>query len=248
MKKNIKKSFSTTIPKYDENKLNNLIDLINETTLYPNQGLTFWEFYLQQIKFINKKIFILQLLFLLSILVVINISNSILNLQTCLTICGPFLFILGISELTRSFSYKTIELESTTKFNTYEVLLSRITIIGLFNIFIMSLIILIIGIYTTYPLFLTCLHLVVPFMITAFGNLALLNKLSSSFTKYYCLFYSISILIASFILSEFIPFLYLKSSITIWISLFLLSLIGITIQFRYLLKSINYQKLAINNF
>lgn len=207
------------------------------TIHFSDESLSFWEFYWSQISFVKKKVWLVQFLTLLfcgiTLLETSNMPNTIGLASTII----PLVFLSGARELSRAFVYDTVEVELATRFTIRQVILSRITLIGLADVFVLT----IIGVMAAFILPIKMpfifMYLCVPFLITAIGCLCILNHLHTKKCDYYCGVWGAIVMITLFFLSKAAPVLYEASLIWGWTLLFVIALLGVVLEGWFLLKN-----------
>lgn len=199
--------------------------------------MSFGEFFLYQIRFIRKKVWIGQLLALLFCTAVLFTSSGTIQSIGLISALIPLIFIFGIGELSRAFQYKTAEMELSTPFTLNQVMLSRLTILGLSDILVLTCVIAMTAVFFPMSIFRILMYLCVPFLIVSFGCLCILNYVRTKECNFYCIALGIFVMAGSFALSEIAPSLYDASLISGWFVLFAVSLLFTAVEIRLLLKS-----------
>lgn len=242
MKKNLENDLHllyNDVPIPDSNNIQDTIvkvrQIVSET---QHNDLTFWQFYFQQFGFIRKKVWLIQFIILLfsTFKLYQSESTQVINLISSI---APLIFLSGITELSRTHTYGTMEIELSTQYTLKEILMSRISILGLINILSISILSIIVRTNTSLPLYTAFIYICVPFMLTSFGSLYLLNKFKNKECNYYCFILGIFIMLSTSIWSAYFPNLYTASSLFIWNILLIISIIGVSMQIHKLLNSCN---------
>ena len=205
-----------------------IIQVRREVNQAQNKGLTFWEFYFQQ--------FGLKLYYYTISAQVIGLISSI----------APLIFLSGITELSRTYTHGTIEIEMSTQYTLSQVMMSRVSILGLMDILSITILCIIVGVNTTLHPYATFLYICVPFMVTCFGCLWLLNKFKNKECNYYCFALGIFIMVIVSMSTTFLPRLYVVSSLWIWTVMLAIAIVGSCVQIYRLLNSCNKKYDYIN--
>ncbi len=217
---------------------------------FVDADMSFGEFFLSQIKFIRKKVWVGQFMALLFCTAVIFKSSGSVHSISLISALIPLIFIFGVSELSRAFQYKTAEMEMSTPFTLNQVMLSRLIILGLADVLVLTCIIAMTAVFFPISLFRILMYLCVPFLITSFGCLCILNYIHTKECNYYCIALGVLIMAGSFALSEIAPSVYEASLISGWFILFAISLLCTAVEIKLLLKSctknIIYKSLTID--
>ncbi len=250
MKKNLEKDLHKlykNVPPPKSSSIQDTIlkvrEIVSETQC---RGLTFWEFYFQQFGFIRKKVWIIQFLILLFCglrLYSYPASMQVINLISSI---APLIYISTFTELSRTYTYKTVELELSTQYTLSQVMLSRISILGLMNILSLTILGIFVGIKTSLYAYEIFLYICVPFMITCFGCLWILNKFKNKESNYYCFAFGVFIMGIVSISTLYLPKLYISSSLWIWIVMLVIAMIGVAIQLYKLVINCNKKYDCIN--
>ena len=251
MKKNLKDEFHKL---YNNSPSPNPIDIqntiikvrkiVNEN---KENGLTFCEFYFQQFAFIRKKVWLIQFIILLFCGLKLYYYPQSIDIISLISSISPLIFLSGITELSRTYTYKTIELELSTKFTLSQVMISRISILGLINILSISILAIITKNNSSFGLYVIFIYICVPFMITSFGCLWILNKFKNKECNYYCFAFGIFIMISISISKAFFPKLYIASSLYIWSIMLVIAIIGVSIQIYKLINNCDKKYDYINS-
>ncbi|MGL5558121.1 MAG: hypothetical protein ACRDC3_03160 [Paraclostridium dentum] len=199
--------------------------------------LTFWEFYFNQFSFIRKKVWIFQFIILLvcgMMLVYHQDKNQTIALISSTV---PLIFLSGIGEISRAYTYGTLEIELSTQYRLNQVMISRISILGLIDILCLTILYILAGTYTSIQNYAIFLYICVPFMVTCFGCLFILNRIKDKRSNYYCFVLGMSIMTTIALVATVFPDLYIKSSMGIWTILLILSVIGVYKEIHKLLSS-----------
>ena len=218
--------------------------VINEP---QHSGLTFWEFYFQQFGFIRKKVWIIQFAILLFCGLGLYYYQGSIQVISLISSISPLIFLSGIIELSRTCNtYGTIEIELSTQYTLSQVMMSRVSILGLMNILSITILCVFVGTNTPLHPYAIFLYICVPFMVTCFGCLWLLNRFKNKECNYYCFTLGIFIMIAVSMSTEFLAKIYIISSLWIWTIMLIISIIGSGIQIFKLVNSCNKKYDYIN--
>lgn len=237
----------SNIPKSNYNDVENVMEKVRYV-VSENQSnkLTFGDFYLQQIGFIRKHVWIIQFIILLFCGLKLHYSAKSIQVVSLVSAIAPLIFLSGITELSRTYTYGTTEIELSTKYTLSQIMISRMSILGLMNIFSLTILCVIVKINTSLHVYDIFLYTCVPFIITCFGCLWLLNRLKNRECNYYCLAFGIFVMILISMSSTFLPKLYITSLLFVWNIAFMLSTIGVAIQTCKLIDNCNKKYDYIN--
>ena len=223
-----------------------IIQVRREVNQAQNKGLTFWEFYFQQFGFIRKYVWAIQFIILLFCGLKLHYDTISAQVIGLISSIAPLIFLSGITELSRTYTHGTIEIEMSTQYTLSQVMMSRVSILGLMDILSITILCIIVGVNTTLHPYATFLYICVPFMVTCFGCLWLLNKFKNKECNYYCFALGIFIMVIVSMSTTFLPRLYVVSSLWIWTVMLAIAIVGSCVQIYRLLNSCNKKYDYIN--
>lgn len=239
LESSIREYYSEISPSPDEQRIEQTIRqarAIMRKVEYTEENTSFLDFFLSQFSFIRKRVWLIQfviLLFCASLLTGKREAASTIGVMSTLT---PLIFLTWTQELSRAFLYETAEVELSTRFTLRQAVISRITIIGLFDLLSVTLL----GFLTAHRFGLEMLHifmfLFVPFLFTAFGCLFILNYFSIRSNVYCCAGWCGLVMIVFFYLSNWEPKIYDTTLMLAWYTAFVLALMLTVLACHLLLK------------
>jgi len=239
LKSDIQEYYSNLLPASNEEKCEQTIYQARERMRridYTEDTTTFLTFFLSQISFIRKRVWFIQfaiLLFFASLLIGKQEAVSVLGAMTTII---PLIFLTWTRELSRAFVYETVEVELSTRFSLRQAVLSRITIMGLFDLFSLTML----GFWTAHKFSIEApsifMFLFVPFLITAFGCLFILNHFPAKYDAYCCTGWCAAVMIAAFYLATWEARIYDAALIIGWNIAFVIALTLAIIEFYLLIK------------
>lgn len=206
---------------------------------------SFWDFFMNQFLFIRKSVWIMQFSLTALFVFIIVLRGGDLSPISHISALVPLLFLSWAKELSRSLTYGTAELEITTRFTLRQVLLSRIVIMGLTDIFILTFCSLFSAWKFSLGISQTIMYIFVPFLLTATGCLFILNHLSLSRSNWYCGGWCGMIMISFFYFSYWEGKIFTRALLLGWYVAFFISLILIIIELCLLLRNCS-RKLSLN--
>lgn len=206
MKRSIQKAFEAPQPNQQE-KARFLKTL-------PQPGISMWKFILTQATYLRKW----TLLFSISLLLPALIGAYHIEKNTLWIVSAfvPFLGLLAVTENARSTTYGMNEFEMSTRFSLRSVILSRMGILGVLDLFILCCLIPLCCIGNDFSLFQTEIYLLVPYLLTVTICLWITRLFHSREAIYGCM--SVAVLIggADIGLHLIADFVYQSSYITWW--------------------------------
>lgn len=246
LEKDLHKLYTNVPPPKSSSIQDTIMKVRQEVNQTQYSGLTFWEFYFQQFGFIRKKVWIIQFAILLFCGLRLYYYPESMQVISLISTIAPLIFLSGITELSRTYTYGTVEIELSTQYTLSQVMMSRISILGLMDILSITILCIIVGTSTSLNTFSVFLYICVPFMVTCFGCLWLLNRLKNKECNYYCFTLGVFIMIVVSMSTSFLPKLYIVSSLWIWGCMLVIAMIGVSIQIYKLVNSCNKKYDYIN--
>lgn len=217
------------IPEFDKSKMIETIELSKKEYI-KHQGkvpLSFKEFILMQLRFINPFVWISQVCTLIVFSIILYDlgvgENEMKNIYLLLSFTAPIIAFTGFPELLKSISYNTYEIETSTYFSMQKLNAARIFIFAITDLLCLTFILSLATLKSNGSLLQLILYLLVPFNITCCGCITVLNHVKSRNGNYYCLGISITCMLFTYIISNY-DLAYKEASTTIWLIIFIISL------------------------
>ena len=180
MKKPLKQTLRNSLQdckRYPDNRdaLTRILPLVRQEykVRTQRQSIPFGEFLLRQIAFLGKRVWFSQALLLFLLCLLVNTGYNIRSGITRLTFvpfllgcCSVILLTAAVPMLYRSVRFQMLETEAATRFSVSRLLLARLCIIGSGDLVMLGAL------------------LLVPFLLTASGYLAILAHMAYRFFPY----------------------------------------------------------------
>ncbi|BAK16753.1 hypothetical protein SSIL_2330 [Solibacillus silvestris StLB046] len=203
--------------------------------------MPFRELFIGQIKYISPYIWFVQAIFLLFIVFSVALSTHGINdhqtIMTILSVSAPIIALVAIPELAKSFSHNMWEIESTSKFNLQKLIAIRLMILGVFNLLIITGLVVFTSTFYEINFVNAVLYLFVPYNFTNSIYLFLLRKHRGKRVVIGCLITGLMIASALGILST-LNFWYVLTSTFIWIVLLAFSIGSLVYELIKLFKGL----------
>lgn len=208
---------------------------ISSITMPPSN---FMEFLFSQIGYIRKRVWVLQFVVVgLCILGLIIVKHELaLHQLSIISSIVPLVALMTVTELSRSFSHNMNELEMTTRYHLNQVLIARMTVLGITNLICVTMILAFLSFQMHANFLRLSLYLFVPYLLTCFGSLLILNKIRNSNTNFYCGCMCGVVIGANVLLTQMKQGMYENSYLFYWIIIFCFITIGIIAQAKKLIK------------
>lgn len=200
-------------------------------------GISFRTFFWSQLRFIKKQVWLIQLAVILVSGFYLFQNSGAVNAVGTLSAFLPFVFLAGTGELSRAFVNGTVELEMSSRFTLKQVMLSRVTLLGLSDVLVITAACFMAQAALSLDLIQVFMYLCVPFLITSLGCLCILNHDRSHKCGFYCAVWGAAVIVLSLLLSNTLPVLYERSLFWCWCVLFALSFTGVITECILLIKS-----------
>ncbi len=197
------------------------------------------DFLFRQIGYIRKRVWGLSLVLLLSVFFVSKIMLGIDKPDSMVWVISsmfPLFALFASTEIARSSSFCMLELEMTTRFNLGEILLMRMSILGITNAVAFGVVFLFLSFKINLGFLQLALYLSVPYLLTCLGSLILMNKISSREVVYCCAGVSCFTSVFNGILANARLMIYSDRFVFLWLALFILICIAIVNQSSKLIE------------
>ena len=177
LKQNIQKAFATPEPNQQE-KASFLRSL-------PQPQIGMFQFILVQASYVRKVSWVLSgLILLLALFGAYNISQDTLWVVSAFV---PALGLLAVTEGNRSMVYGMSEFEMSTRFSLKSVVLARMSILGLINFAVITILTPLCRIGNDFSLLQTGMYLLVPYLLTVNFSLWIARRVNGKETIYGCM-------------------------------------------------------------
>ncbi|AIQ69735.1 hypothetical protein [Paenibacillus graminis] len=200
-----------------------------------NRRTTFLEFYISQIRFISWKVWAMQLLIVLgmgmllhSLLLGSEESSDFIMLAST---AAPLLVMTGIQTLTCSMSSNMLEIELSTRHLFQKLMLVRMSLLAITDLIGLTILAILLNFWIQADFVKLMLFLLVPYNVTCFGCLCILNKIRTSNCGNYCFIFCSLILLIQIML-KISAAQTLFDSLEVWLVLLMLTSLGVVKEVR----------------
>lgn len=205
------------------------------------------QFILGQIGFIRPHIWFGQMaiLFVASVVILCFIKElQYTNYRqlSLLSTMTPLFLVFHIEELAKVYNKSMLEIEMAAKYSLKKLVLSRLCILGITDLVVMSGWILFLNSCLKESLFGILLYSLVPFNITVAGMLYLLKYSGKGMYAYQALSYTAFVCACFIVIPHYRPLIYNSSYQDIWLLAYVLSLFVLVKNIKELWKNIEHSE------
>lgn len=216
----------------------------------PDKHIAFCNFLILQIRFIARKIWLLQglvlviLSFILTFLFKANIYDKH---HIAIQLCSLSIVILmtSVPLIQRSIHYQMHECESASYFSTVRLLMAKLLIIGIGDIIMLSVLLLITICSTYLNIGSALLYLILPFLLTLYCYLYLLAHIPAKWFSSCCIGLCSLLYLCIVLLNRFVPTFFNQNFSIGWIIVCLLFVFLCFSQLRYIICDSEYAELQL---
>lgn len=151
---------------------------------YPKASL--FETLLCQIGYIRKRFWCLSILAMIGLLVTLAFIDYGYEKISLLSSIMPLFTIIGVSEISKSTSYRMEELEMSCKYNLQKVTLMRLSLIGSFYFVIFLILSLTFVGQSQFGIVRSALYGITPFLLSSYLSIWVINHIKTKDTVYVC--------------------------------------------------------------
>lgn len=217
---------------------------------YPK--ITYQEFLFEQLRYIRKRIWIASVLIvLLGWMITLRLpvfqywnTDGIKIWSISATL--PFLAMITITEIYRSAAYSMAELEESCRFSLPQIVMARMSILGVVNSIVLILLLIFINRVSAYSLLQTILYVMVPYLVVCTICLGLLNRTHGSDGIYACAAAAGLVSVSSILCEISARILYSDTYINGWLTLFAGCFVLIGFQMHKLVKQLEEKQWNLN--
>lgn len=202
-----------------------------------------------QIKFIGWKIWLLQglVLAVLCYFLTVIFGEDLYKVKrySAVSICSIAIMILMMSVpfIQRSLRYKMHESEMATYFSSVRLLIAKLLMIGIGDIFILNGILLLIVFKNYLSIGSALLYAIFPFLLTSFGVMYLLGHIPAQHFSPCCALLCAILYICIALLNKFAPIVFQQTFSAAWAGVCLVLLLLCLSQFRYIICYSSYAQM-----
>ena len=200
-------------------------------------SLPYWQFILSQFHFIRKKVWAAQIFALLACGLALFYLPEGTKTIAILSAATPLIMLTNVFELSRSYTYRTAEIELSTQYSLKQVMIARLTVLGMVDVLCLTILLILSGIQLPTEIYAVILYIVVPFLATCFGCLLILNRVKSKECNYYCVALGLCITVAIGVATVQYPKMYEHAAIGVWAMVFVVTFIGMLHEVNRMLKN-----------
>ncbi|WP_018212745.1 hypothetical protein [Desulfitobacterium hafniense] len=210
----------------------------------PYPKITHQEFLLDQLRYIRKRIWAASALlvglgwmvaFPWAALPAWNPDGTALwSLSAAL----PFLAMITMTEIHRSAAYRMAELEGSCRFSLPQIVIARMSILGVVNFLVLLLVLMFINQVSAYSLLQTIPYTMVPYLMVCALCLWLLNRIPGSEGIYACAAAAGLVSLISFLCETMAQPLYSPAFLKGWLTLWAGCLVLVGCQLHQLVKQL----------
>lgn len=218
----------------------------------PNyKHIKFQTFFVSQIRFIGWKIWAMQgfLLVLLCSALSISFGNTFLHNQryVVMILCSVAILVLmtAIPFIHRALRYKMHEIELSTYFSSIRLLVAKLLIISIGDIFMLSSILFLTVIKTSLNIGNVLLYLLLPFLAASCGCLYLIGHISAERFSSYCTGMCGLLFCGLVMLNRFYPIFFNSHFFDCWVIICFLLLFFCIHQFCYIIYRSPYAEMQL---
>lgn len=213
-----------------------------------NYPKTRWsDFVISQFGYIQKKVWILSALLFFAVLFFKSVMNQgDIRLLWAVSALIPFLALTTVMEATQSIYYGFAELQMTTRYNFQSVILVRMTILGIENLFLLCAFTPVITFQIEIGILKTGIYLLVPYLLTCCILFVFVNSLQTKNITFYCAVAAVTVSGMGIILSSMQSALYKDQYFILWLAALSVLLLCAVKNLRKLIK--NMEELTWNSF
>ncbi len=199
-----------------------------------------------QIKFIGWKIWLLQglVLAVLCYLLTVIFGEDLYQVKRygAVSICSISIMVLmmAVPFIQRSLRYKMHESEMATYFSSIRLLIAKLLMIGIGDIFILNGILLLL-VYKNYlSIGSALLYAIFPFLLTSWGIMYLLGHIPAQWFSHCCTLLCLVLYTCIALLNKFVPIFFQQTFSVEWTIVCLILLLLCLSQFRYIIHYSSY--------
>lgn len=238
LKNRIKKYYQKVPPKPNSDGINQTIIRLREVIqASEDKTLTFGQFVFSQFGAIRKKVWIAQLFIILVCGLALYFLPENARSIAIISAAAPLIVLTNVFELLRSYAHGMVEIELSTRFSFKQLMIARLSVLGMVDILCLTVLLVCSCLQLSSEPFAIILYAFVPFLVTCFACLLLLNHIKRKECNYYCAAVGLFITLAISIVTKQYPQIYELSAIWVWLIIFVAAFAGMIFEINKILKN-----------
>lgn len=238
IKSELKKHFQNVPPMPNPDRINQTFIRAHEVIqATEDEALSFWKFLFSQFGFIRKRVWISQFFIILACAMALHYLPEESKTIAIISAAAPLIVLTNVFELSRSYAHGMVEIELSTKYSFKQLMISRLFVLGMVDILCLTILLGFSDAQLSNQTYATILYAFVPFLITCFCCLLILNRIKRKECNYYCAAVGLFITLAIGIITVQYPQIYELTAIWAWTILFVAALSGIAFEIHKMLKN-----------
>lgn len=247
----LKNSFQTDNITINNNHLQHTLSLLRQEQVSKthHERIKLNTFLALQIKFIGWKIWLLQGLVLAVLCYFLTVifgdafdyNKRFVAVLTCSI--SIMVLMMAVPFIQRSLRYKMHETEMTSYFSSVKLLMAKLLIIGIGDIFILNGILFLIVFKNYLNMGSALLYIIFPFLLTSWGFMYLLGHIPAHRFSPCCVGLCAILYICIALLNKFVPIVFQQTFSAAWAVVCLVLLLLCLSQFRYIIYCSSYAQI-----
>lgn len=242
MKNNIKnelrKHYKNVPPMPNPDGINQTIIRAREVIqATEDEALSFWRFLFSQFGFIRKKVWIAQLFIILACGLALHYLPEEAKTFAIISAAAPLIVLTNVFELSRSYAHGMVEIELSTRYSFKQLMIARLSVLGMVDILCLTILLVFSGVQLSTETYAIILYAFVPFLVTCFCCLLILNRIKRKECNYYCAAVGLFITLAISIVTVQYPQIYELAAIWAWLIMFVAAFAGMVFEIHKMLKN-----------
>ena len=233
-----------SVPSYDPEKMQQTVRLARQAycSRLLSKRIGFGKFIRMQMHFIGHWVWFTQAALVFGFLILLTKCDfgqpDLQHILLLFSAASPMIALVGFPELLKSYSHGMEEIESCTRFSMRKLMGARMLILGLTDLFCLTVILAVSTAHSGEFLMRMILYLFVPFNLTCCGCLTVLSHVKSRQNGYYCGAIC-ALCIAVFVSLSFVKRYYEAAATGAWLMMFILTLVYLAIEVVQTFQSFN---------
>ena len=180
IKSELKKHYQNIPPIPNPNGKNQTIIRAREVR-YATEGetLVFAKFLFSQFGFIRRKIWFAQLLIIWACGLALFYLPEEARTMAVISAAAPLIVLTNVFELSRSYTHGMVEIELSTRYSFRQLMIARLSVLGMVDVLCLTILLVLSGVQLPTEAYATILYTLVPFLVTCFVCLLVLNRIKS---------------------------------------------------------------------
>lgn len=195
-----------------------------------------WRLLVSQLGFVRKKLWGMQALIVLGCVLALYCLPGDAKALAFVSAAAPLVMLTNVFELSRSYTHGMVEIELSTRYSFRQLMIARLCVLGLVDLLCLGVLLVVSGVRLSLQVYALALYVLVPFLLTCFVCLLVINRVRRKECNYCCAAAGLLVSAGVGFIAVQYPQIYDLTAVLVWLGLFFAVFVGMGFEIRNMLK------------